>query len=104
MRVRGKVETMLGDTVMVSINPSVEVKVPTRLKDLKVGDVIMAAELYRIDEIRDKNWILCTSINPTIKCTGFSHLVHHTGWGQSGVLKVTRGVALRSLIKPLKRG
>ena len=97
MRTRGKVKTMLGDTVMVNVNPSIEVKVPTNVKDLKVGDVVLAAELYRVDEVRGKEWISCTLINPKPGYSGFSHLVHHTGWGQSGVLKVTRGVSLRTI-------
>lgn len=103
MRTRGKVETMLGDTVMVNINPNIEVKVPTRLKDLKVGDVVMSASLYRVDEIKSKDWVACTLVNPEPSFTGFSHLILNTGWGQHGVLKVKRGVSLRSVIKPLKK-
>ncbi|KKN07451.1 hypothetical protein LCGC14_1066770 [marine sediment metagenome] len=70
------------------ISKEIVVKYPTRLKDLKVGDIVITAELYQITEIDSRDCITCTDLGepyPYIK---------HTGWGQQGILKVISGVNL----------
>ena len=81
---------LFGDEIMkkvlTKISKKIVVKYPTHLKDLKVGDIVITAELHQIKKIEGRNHITCTEIGepyPYIK---------HTGWGQQGLLKVISGV------------
>ena len=76
------------------INKEIIVKYPTRLKDLKVGDIVITAELHQVKKIERRNYITCTDINepyPYIKLLG---------WGQQGILKVVGGVSILKKKKP----
>ena len=68
------------------ISKTIVVKYPTRLKDLKVGDIVITAELHQIKEIVNRTYITCTELNRPYP------YVKHTGWGQQGILKVIKGV------------
>lgn len=71
---------------LVKIGKVITVKYPTRLKDLKVGDIVITAELHQIKKIENRNYITCTQIGepyPYIK---------HLGWGQQGLLKIIDGI------------
>ena len=73
---------------LAKISKKIIVKYPTYLKDLKVGDIVITAELHRIKKIEGRNFITCTSI-------GEPHpYVKQTGWGQQGILKVIGGVVV----------
>ncbi len=73
---------------LAQISKEITVKYPTRLKDLKVGDIVITAELHQIRKIEGRNLITCTEIGeiyPYIK---------HIGWGQQGIMKVIGGVSI----------
>ena len=73
---------------LAKISKNIIVKYPTRLKDLKVGDIVITAELHVIKEITNRTYITCTQIGEHYP------YVKHTGWGQQGLLKVVGGVSL----------
>jgi hypothetical protein len=68
------------------------VKKNTKLKDIKVGDIVMTGELHVVREIRGKNWIAVTQLKPQCGCCKSKRCGHQyiksIGWGQQSVLKV----------------
>jgi len=71
------------------IEQIIKVKYPTCLKDLKVGDIVITAELHQIKQIDDRHCIECTDIGEPYP------YVKHLGWGQQGILKVIGGVKVK---------
>lgn len=70
---------------------TITVKADTRLKDLKVGDLVMTAELMKVRHIRNRQYIAVTSVIPQCQTCGRNcahQWIKHTGWGQQGVVKV----------------
>jgi hypothetical protein len=75
------------------IGKIIKVKYPTHLKDLKVGDVVITAELHEIIEIGLPNSSVPKS--QYIKCVeldGWHPYIKHIGNGQQGIWKVVGGV------------
>lgn len=74
----------------------------TRLKDLKVGDLVMTAEVMRVVQIfkpherwESGGWpLLVTDVKPQCSCCKSSKCGHesfkHLGWGQQGAVKVLK--------------
>ena len=71
------------------------VQLGTKLKDLKVGDLVTTAEVHRVVKVRDAEWIEVAPVLPQCSVCGKKCLhthVMHVGYGQQGVLKVLKGV------------
>ncbi len=68
------------------INRIINVQYPTRLKDLKVGDIVITAELMQVKSIKKSDHIVVTDVG------GVFPYIKHIGWGQQGILKVIGGV------------
>ena len=76
----------------VQIEPIIIVQYPTYLRHLKVGDIVITAELHQIRAIHGREGIDCTEINDQYP------FIKHLGWGQQGILKVVGGVNLTKKI------
>lgn len=74
---------------LAKISKKIIVKYPTQLKDLKVGDIVITAELHQIKKIEGRNHIICTDIGEPFP------YIKHLGWGQQGILKVLDGASLK---------
>lgn len=77
---------MLNDRPKAKIEKTIQVLYPTQLKDLKVGDIVITAELMEIKSIERADHITVTDVG------GVHPYVKHIGWGQQGILKVVSGV------------
>ena len=77
---------MINDKPKAKIEKVIQVKCPTHFKDIKVGDIVITAELHKIISIKNRNFIECTDVGGVHGC------IKHLGWGQQGLLKVVGGV------------
>ncbi len=65
----------------------------TRLKDLKVGDLVMTAEIHRVAKIKSKSSIVVTDYRPQCEVCGpvcCHESIMNIGWGQHSIAKVLK--------------
>ena len=66
----------------------------TRLKDLRIGDLVMTAEIYRVDNVKNSDLIEVSEDKPQCEVCGPGRCAHQCiktlGWGQQSIAKILK--------------